>query len=50
MAGVEGQPSGGVQQPVAQALRLGAVELAGQSERLGAEEEVLGTEDEFDPS
>src|SRR3954449_6693379 len=49
LAGVEGEPSCGVQQPVAQPLGLAARELAGQRERLGVEEDVLGGQGEFEP-
>ena len=48
-AGVKGEASGDVQQPVAQALGLAAGELAGQREALGRGEQVVGDQDEREP-
>jgi hypothetical protein len=42
LAGVEGEPSCGVQQPVAQPLGFATRELAGQAERLGVGDVQLG--------
>lgn len=49
-AGMPGEASGHVQQPVAQPLRLAAAELAVlEEERLRPGEQVLADEDEFEP-
>jgi hypothetical protein len=39
---VEGEPGGGVQEPVAQRLRLAGGKLAVEAERLGPGDQVLG--------
>jgi hypothetical protein len=46
---VEGEAPGGVQQPIAQPLGLAARDLAGQRERLGPVEDVLGGQGDFEP-
>lgn len=48
-AGVEGQARGDVQQAVAQALGLGAREVAGQQEGLRPGEQVVGDEHQLQP-
>src|SRR3954452_6818188 len=47
--GVEGQPGGGVQEPVAQRLGFAGGEVAVERELLGPGQEVLGDQREFQP-
>src|SRR3954471_1176811 len=48
-AGVEGESSGSVQQPVAQSLGLAGRQLAVEAQRLRPDGEVLGDHRELDP-
>src|ERR687895_2814416 len=48
-AGVEGQPAGGMQQPVAQRLGLADGELAVERQGLGPGDQVLGDQRELQP-